>query len=77
MHSPRSQGIEFIEDRGNLQAREEEEEEKPNCIFPLALWRDLRGPCHSIGLSAGFALHGRTLPRLTYFLLVEGRKQPC
>ena len=50
MHSPRSQGIEFIEDRGNLQAREEEEEEKPNHIFPLALWRDLRGPCHSVGL---------------------------
>lgn len=41
MHSTRSQGIEFIKDRGNLQAREKEGEEKPNPIFPLALWRDL------------------------------------
>lgn len=45
----RSQGTEFIGDRGYLQASEEEGGERPGLIFPSAPEKAIRGPGHPIG----------------------------
>lgn len=63
MHSTRSRGIELLGDRGNLQAREEEGEERPGPIFPSAVWWDLRGPGIPLSLQCGVCIAWRVTAR--------------